>query len=116
MTEPTVNELESLATQYRQLKELQRELSGLNNTSGGGSATITVQAGPVGIWLAAAISACGAAFVAGAIIVGAAWFSFGMSDISASITKLEQRDNIVDAKLNVIYQHAPQLKKDKPKE
>lgn len=64
--------------------------------------TITVNAGGVGVWIAA--TSCIA--VLAAVLVGAIFVAFGMSDLNRQLQERRQKDEAQDAYINVIYQNS----------
>lgn len=105
MTTQTEAELAEFARNADDLRgrlgQLGRFIGG--NTGTGGSARIIIQAGPVASWLAAGISLCGAAFVAGALLVGAAWYAEQSQQTRDEIADLRQRDRVHDAYINASF-------------
>lgn len=79
------------------------------NAFGGNRAEIRIDAGGIGVILAA--SACAIMLACG--VIGALWASHELARIDREMAEVRARAQAQQAYLNAIYQAAPQLKPEK---
>lgn len=113
MTTPTEAELAEFA---RNADELRGELGRYAGSINAGASRSEIHQHVHQDSRAAIIAAASCAVMLVVALFLSMWLLNEFRRYDDEVTKLQQRINVLDAKINVVYQHAPQLKTEPNKE